>query len=352
MYYAGIDLHKKYLTLCVLNKEGEVVLQHRRLSNTIEAVLGALGVLEGRVRVGIEATLHWAWLHDRLTEAGYEVEVAHPQQVKLISQARCKTDPIDARKLADLLRTNLLPTIWVPDLETRARRRLLRGRAFLVRSRTRLKNRIQAYLAEQNLRIPTADLFGKAGRQWLGVVELPEAVRLQVELLLDVVDVLDERVKRLDGTIRERVAMSPEAERLCTVPGIGPYLALLISSEIGTIERFPTSHRLASYAGLVSSTRSSGGKTSHGGVGPAGSSWLKWALAEATQVLKRAPGPVRAHYERHVRTKGKQKATVAAARKLCCYLYWMMREEWSYEEWLEQHERREVRPVQSLAHVA
>ncbi len=77
---------------------------------------------------GIEATLHWAWLHDRLTEAGYEVEVAHPQQVKLISQARCKTGPIDARKLADLLRTNLLPAIWVPDAETRAARRLLSGR--------------------------------------------------------------------------------------------------------------------------------------------------------------------------------------------------------------------------------
>ncbi|UCC75030.1 MAG: IS110 family transposase [Gemmatimonadota bacterium] len=73
---------------------------------------------------------------------------------------------------------------------------------------------------------------------------------------------------------------------------------MLIEAEIGTIKRFPTSHALASYAGLVPSTRSSGGKTAHGGVGPAGSSWLKWALVEATQVLKQAPGPVRFHYER------------------------------------------------------
>jgi hypothetical protein len=64
------------------------------------------------VTVVVEATLQWAWLHDRLTAAGFTVLVAHPKQVKLISHARCKTDPIDARKLADLARTNLLPTIW------------------------------------------------------------------------------------------------------------------------------------------------------------------------------------------------------------------------------------------------
>lgn len=76
--------------------------------------------------------------------------MAHPLQVKLICHARCKTDPVDARKLADLLRTNLLPAIWVPDADTRARRTLLRGRAYLVRIRTQLKNRVHAYLAEVN----------------------------------------------------------------------------------------------------------------------------------------------------------------------------------------------------------
>lgn len=352
MHYVGIDLHKRYVTVCALNKSGEVVAEYRRLSNTAEAVLGFLEGLKGPVAVALEATLHWAWLHDLLSGAGYEVKVAHPQQVKLICHARCKTDPVDARKLADLLRTDLLPAIWVPDRETRAKRKLLRGRAFLVRARTRVKNRIQAYLAEQNLRVPTTDLFGKAGRQWLGVVELPEAVRLQVELLLEVVELVDAQVKRLDREVREQVAVSDEARLLQTVPGIGPYLALLIEAEIGTIERFRTSHELSSYAGLVPSTRSSGGKTAHGGVGPAGSSWLKWALVEATQVLKQAPGPVRFHYERLWRAKGKPKATVAAARKLCCYLYWMLKEGWSYEEWLEQHERLEVRPVQTLASVA
>src|SRR5438552_285637 len=105
-------------------------------------------------------------------------------------------------------------------------------------------------------------------------------------------------------------------------------------------------------AGVVPGTRSSGGKTAHGSVGPAGSAWLKWLFVEAVQTLKRQPGPVRSQYERLLRAKGKQKATVAAARKLCCYVYWMMKEGRSYDDWLRQRHQREVRPIQAVASVA
>lgn len=351
MHYVGIDVHKRYLTVCALNKSGEVVSERRRLGNTAEAVLEFVGELERPVSVALEATLHWAWLHDLLSEAGYEVQVAHAQQVKLICHARCKTDSVDARKLADLLRTNLLPAIWVPDPQTRANRRLLRGRAFVVRLRTRLKNRIHAHLAEENLRVSVTDLYGKAGRQWLEAVVLPEESRLQVDVLLELVDALEERIKRLDRRVQERVKVTPEALLLLTVPGFGPRNGMLAAAEIGTIDRFPTSHALASYAGLVPSVSSSGGRTAYGPVGPAGSSWLKWAFVEAAQVLKQVPGPVGFHYRRLLPAKGKQKATVAAARKLCCYVFWMLKQGWSYEEWLQQHERLEVRPTRSLASV-
>ena len=126
----------------------------------------------------------------------------------------------------------------------------------------------------------------------------------------------------------------------------------MLLAEIGTIARFGSSHELAAYAGLVPSTRSSGGKTAHGSVGPAGSAWLKWLFVEAVQTLKRQPGPVRSQYERLLRAKGKPKATVAAARKLCCYVYWMMKEGRSYDDWLRQRQQREVRPIQAVASVA
>ncbi len=154
MYYVGLDLHKKYVTGCVLDSQGAVVAEQRRLPPSLDAILGWLAPFERPVHIALEATLYWAWLHDRLSAADYQVAVAHPQQVKLICHARCKTDPVDARKLADLLRTDLLPAIWIPDAATRARRTLLRERAWVVRVRTRVKGRIQAYLAAENERVP------------------------------------------------------------------------------------------------------------------------------------------------------------------------------------------------------
>jgi len=279
-YFAGIDLHKRYLTLCVLDPIGNVVVQHRRL--TTDGLFAVLGELQGSVTIAVEATLHWAWLHDRLVAQGYAVQVADPGQVKLICKARCKTDPIDARKLADLVRTSLLPAIWVPDPTTRANRKLLRGYAFLVRIRTRIKNRVHAYLAEINLASPATDLFGKQGRLWINSLTLPNEVRFQVDGLLELLDSLEVRIRKVAKRIEQRVDMTPEAQLLLTVPGIGAKTAMLIMAEIGDLSRFPTSHHLTGFAGLVPTTRSSGGKTIHGSLPGSGSPWLRWALVRSS----------------------------------------------------------------------
>ena len=202
MFWAGLDLHKRYLTACALDDAGAVVAEHRRLPADAEALVTWLTGLGGPVTVAMEATLYWAWLHDQLSAAGLAAVAAHPYQVKLIWQARAKTDPIDARKLADLLRTNLLPVVWVPSPTIRARRKLLRGRAYLVRLRTSVKNRIHGHLTAENCRTEAADLYGKAGRAWLATVALSEMGRVQVDLLLELVDLLDVRVKRLDQRVQ------------------------------------------------------------------------------------------------------------------------------------------------------
>ncbi len=132
----GLDLHQRYLTACALDATGTEMAAHRRLPAEVEALVPWLTGLGGAVTVAMEATRYWAWRHDQLSGAGIAAVAAHPYQVKLIWQARAKTDPIDARKLADLLRTNLLSVVWVPSPELRAHRKLLRGRAYLVRLRT------------------------------------------------------------------------------------------------------------------------------------------------------------------------------------------------------------------------
>ena len=118
------------------------------------------------------------------------------------------------------------------------------------------------------------------------------------------------------------------------------------------VKRLDQRHELAAYAGLTPSTQSSGDKTRHIWVGRSGSPWLKWILIESVQSLKLATGPVGNQYQRLLRSKGKAKATVAAARKLSCYLYWCLKEGWSYQDWLRQHDGLDVRPVQALGSAA
>jgi transposase len=127
MVTVGLDLHKRYITACALNEGGTTLTEHRRLEPSLDALGRWLGGLPQPVLVVMEATLCWHWLVRQLMERGFDVLVAHPYQVKLIWQARTKTDPIDARKLAELARAKLLPAIWIPDPATRALRQLLRG---------------------------------------------------------------------------------------------------------------------------------------------------------------------------------------------------------------------------------
>jgi transposase len=356
MTFVGLDLHKRYITVCALDVDGAVLAEVRQMPVSLDALGSFLSGLPAPITVGMEACLYWQWLHDQLEAVGHAVRVADARQVKVIWQARSKTDPIDARKLADLLRVNLLPTIWIPDADTRRRRQLLHGRAFLVRQRTQVKNRIHGRLTAENLLFPRSDLYGRAGRAWLATAPMSPMLRSHVDRLLRIHDALTAEIEQLDDEVKRLRRDHPMIEQLHTIPGVGLFGALFLVAEIGAIERFPSSHRLTAYAGLVPSTRSSGGKTSHGGTGHASNRWLKWILVEIVQTLKRAPGPVGDQYRRLLRAKGKSKATTAAARKLCCYIYWMWRDGLSYEEWLaDRHagpSRSEVCPGQLLGAVA
>lgn len=164
MIYVGLDLHKRYITACAIANDGRIVAEVRQLSTPWSALAAWLGALREPLTVVLEATLYCWWLERQLTAAGYRTVVVNAYQVKLIWQTRTKTDPIDAHKLAELARVGMLPALRVPDPRTRALRQALRGRVFLVRQRTVIKNRIHAYLTAENLRCPQVDLYSKAGR--------------------------------------------------------------------------------------------------------------------------------------------------------------------------------------------
>jgi transposase len=205
MTFVGLDLHKRYITACVLDAVGRVAAEVRRMPVSRDTLGDFLAALPEPVTVGMDATLYWQWLHDQLEALGHAVRVADARQVKLMWQARSKTDPIDARTLADLRRVNLYPTIWIPDADTRRRRQLLHGRAFLVRQRPQIKNRIDGRLTAENLLFPRSDLYGRAGRAWLATVPLSPTLRSQVDRLLRLHDAMTTESDQLDDEVKRAI---------------------------------------------------------------------------------------------------------------------------------------------------
>ena len=161
MNSVGIDLHRKRSHIAALDESGAQVLS-RRIVNDPQTFLALLeGV--GECRIALEATYGWEWLADVLQDAGYELHLAHPMRTKAIASARVKTDAVDARTLAHLLRADLLPEAYIAPRELRDLRDLLRHRVALTRMRSALKNPSRRCWPRTASSAPTAICSARAG---------------------------------------------------------------------------------------------------------------------------------------------------------------------------------------------
>jgi transposase len=280
----------------------------------------------GECRIALEATYGWEWLADVLQDAGYELHLAHPMRTKAIASARVKTDAVDARTLAQLLRADLLPEAYIAPRELRDLRDLLRHRVALTRMRSALKNRVSAVLAKNGIQRPYSDLFGPGGLRFLAELELREGPRRRLDSTLALIG---DFTREIDATSREidgRASDDPYVPVLCQIRGVGRYIAMLVIAEVGDITRFATARRLCSWAGLTPTVRSSDGKARLGHISGQGSPPLRWALVEAAQHAAGGGGPLRDSYERIAKRRGKQIAKVAVARHILTLCYYGLRD--------------------------
>jgi len=135
-------------------------------------------------------------------------------------------------------------------------------------------------------------------------------------------EIFDEEIRLLSRQLEGLAREDEDVKLLMTVPGIGYYSALLVKSEIGDVNRFPFGERLCGYAGLVPSTRASGGVVRHGGITKECRRWLRWVMVEAAQThVHKYDTSITRAYQGIAERRGRRAATVAAARKLllCCY---------------------------------
>ena len=289
--------------------------------------------------IALEASGSYSWLVDEMERCGHRPKLCNPIEAKRRMALTKKTDKLDARGLAILLRNGTLPEVWIPPSELRDQRELLRLRIFLVHLRTRVKNRIPGTLARYNVQIAGADLFGVAAQLELRsrLPELPEHSREAIEQELATSEFLETQIGSAERRLEAIMKVSVEADLLKTLPCVGPILSMVMMLEIGTVDRFPTAAHLASYAGLVPRVHSSGGHTRMGQVLGNVNRNLKWAFVETANLVgvnqRRLMGShVVRLYQRIKRAKNHQKAVVAVGRHLAEAAWWVLTKQEVYRE--------------------
>jgi transposase len=254
-YYVGLDVHKASICIAVLNADGKLVMESI-IATSAATVLDFLKGLRRQVEVTFEEGTHAAWLYDVLKTTKAKVIVCNPRKNRLLSDGN-KSDKVDARKLAQLLRAGLLSPVYHGEHGVRDLKELVRSYEYLVEDSTRVMNRIKALYRSRAIACAGTDVYKLKQREaWLE--KLPEAgVRARAAGLYSELD-------HLAGLRREaRQAMLVESRRhaaskiLCQIPTLGTVRIAQLIAAVATPHRFRSKRQFWSYCGLAVRTRSS-----------------------------------------------------------------------------------------------
>ena len=319
--YIGFDIHKKTISFCAKAQDGQILDEGTITARRYD--LEAWAKRRARPWVGaMEATLFTGWIYDYLKPLAQELKVAHPPMLKAITASKKKNDKVDARKIADLLRCNLLPECYMAPSSVRAMRRVLRYRNLVVRQATRMKNRIAGLLMETGTPYNKQRLHGKAYFiELLGSLqEMPDAVVELLQLSRGQLELFNSIQKRLLKELQQRPELSQRVERLQTIPSVGEILALSWALEIGEVSRFSAIGEACSYCGLTSAERNSAGVEKRGPISKQRNKHLQTILIEAAKLAPRFNPQLAAVHQRELQRGNRNRATLAVARKLVAYL--------------------------------
>lgn len=334
------DLHDKTMLLKIAR--GREVAEKVTLRNTSACRRRLIEQLHERARAAGGARVIFAYeasgqgfgLHDELTVANIECHVLAPTKIARSTQQRQrKTDEQDADQILQLLRGhvlagNPLPTVWIPDAQTRDDRELVRARLDAAEKGVTIKVQIQCLLKRNRLTRP-AQLkcaWTKKASAWLRMVTRDAAVgagtRDTLASLLRQWEFLQEEIERLDEAL-ESLADSPRyatmVGELIKMQGVGLLTALVFLTEMGDLARFANRRQIGAYLGLVPRSYESGAAGDRKGhITRQGSSRVRRALCQAVWTRIRQDGSDHAAYQRLVERNPKHKkiAVVAAMRRL------------------------------------
>jgi transposase len=331
-FYCGIDLHARTMYVCILNQDGDIVV-HRNLKAKPDALLQIIAPYREDIVVAVECIFTWYWLADLCAQEEIPFVLGHALYMKAIHGGKAKNDKIDAHKIAVLLRGGMLPQAYVYPAEMRATRDLLRRRMSLMRQRAALLTHVQQTNSQYNLPEIGKKIAYKANRE--GVAErFPDpAVQKSIEVDLALLGYYDSLLTKLELCI-VNTAKQHNAQifyRLCSIPGVGKILALVLLYEIHDIHRFPRVQEFVSYSRLVKCAKESAGKRYGTSGTKIGNAYLKWAFSEAAVLFLRNNPAGQKYLARLEKTHGKGKALTILAHKLGRAVYYMLKRDTAFD---------------------
>jgi transposase len=320
-HYIGFDVHKKSVSYCVKTGDGTIV-EEGRLRATHEALRQWAGKRPEPWRGATEATLFSGWIYDTLKPFAAKLQMGHPAQMKAIFASKKKNDKLDARKIADMLRADLLPACYVAPTEMRELRRMLRYRNLVVAQAVQMKNRMSGMLMEVGAEYSRRRLHGKQYFSELldRLEEVPESVKDLLRLSRGSLEMFETVQRQLLDRLRKEPLLGKRVELLRSIRGVGEVTALTWALEVCEPRRFPSIDDAVSYCGLTSALVESAGKQQRGPISKQRNAHLQTVLIEAAKLAPRWNPQLAAVHERELQRGHRNRATLEVARKLVAYL--------------------------------
>jgi len=328
MYYVGCDLHKKTITMHIVNQARSKIAAQRFYCSDTMAIKQWLNQYRPFELV-VEATASYEWFLELVEPLAHRVVLAHPAKLRVIAESTRKSDKLDAKVLAEFLAMDMIPQAHRPTPRQRELRRVVRHRQWLLKRLTAIKNRIRRIMSDYNQEV--ASLFSKRTR--VQKKHLPQCLsemdRFVLEDLWREYDFDQERMENIEQQIRSLAEKAPTAEAqarklLHTIPGVGEVTVEAFLSEIGDLGRFTSQKKVTAYVGLAPGQRESAGRTKELGITHCGSRIMRWALNQASWQLVRRDLHWRPIFENLAKRCGKKKAIVAISRRLLCVMVAMI----------------------------
>jgi len=337
--YIGVDFHARQQTLSYLTTEDGEIHRLRIEHNTEDVghdnVRAFYTGFAGEVIVGLEAGGYSQWFEDLMEELGHQLWVGDAAEIRRLAPRKQKNDKRDADLILDLMISGRFPRLIRRSAHSRQVLSQIGYRHKLVKMRTMAKNSLHAISVGAGMS-SRLQLHSERGRARLERLKLMPATARQVTELIELVDHLSEKVKRVEQWLRQEAAKDRRALLLQTQPGIGLLTSLALVHTLEPVDRFASARKVTAYVGMDPVEDSSGDRRRIGSISKAGSRQLRFLLGEAAQVAIRYDQDLRGFFQRLVKRRNKAKAIVAVSRKLLVRSFIMLRDQIDADEFLRR----------------